>query len=336
MKDGALKTVCLEDGNVRLSALNLGAITQGIWVAGGGAARSGPSIQGRDVPIVLGYQDPEAYCHDANYLGAIAGRIANRTANSSFLLDGQMFSLSANEAKTHLHGGLGGLSKRIWDMDLDTAGRRVELRYMSPDGEEGYPGTANLRVEIALSDSRVVYTMEASVDRPTPINLAQHNYYNLQGTGQIWNHRLQLSADRYTPVDADMIPTGAIESVDGTRLDYRTEAPLTDYDPQHVGTDINFVVNKAHNHPVATVRADNGLVLRMWSDQPALQFYTGTHLRAAADAHGKQSIAPFGGLCLEPQGFPNAMNEPSFPSIVATPEVPYRQVLTLEICQEAL
>ncbi len=316
----------LEDGDVALSILNLGAITRGWWVP----------CRGQSVPVVLGYDDPEAYRSDPNYLGVVAGRVANRVAGSAFLLGGQTFQLTANEGANHLHGGKMGLSRRLWQMDKDSAERRVELRYTSPDGEEGYPGEARFRIEIALSGNVVTYLMEAQVDRPTPINLAQHNYYNLLVHGDIWDHHLTCEADRFTPTDDTLIPTGQIELVDGTCLDYRAGAKLNANDPNHEGTDINLVLPRGFGgvNPAATVRAPNGVTLRMWSDQPGLQFYTGTALNGIAPAHDAQSIAPFGGLCLEPQGFPNAINLPSFPSIVVTPDQPYCQVLKVEIKED--
>ena len=317
----------IEDGDVALSILNYGAITRGWWVP----------CRGKSVPVVLGYDDPQRYPEDKCYLGAVVGRIANRTAVGRLPLGGDAFQLSQNEGLNHLHGGFSGLSNRFWVLEPDTAGRRVRLTYRSADGEEGYPGTADIEVTVSLEGAQVTYDMRATVDRPTPINLAQHNYYNLMGQGVIWQHHLQCVADRLTPVGEGGIPTGVVEPVDGTRFDYRKGSTFTQNDEVLQGTDVNLVLpdNREPAQPTALVTAPNGLQLCMWSDQPGLQLYTASALNGTGGAHDAQTIAPFHGFCLEPQGFPNAVNEPGFPSILVTPEVPYHQRLTIEITEVA-
>ncbi|MFK7792968.1 MAG: aldose epimerase family protein [Devosiaceae bacterium] len=317
--------VRLEDGDVAVSILNFGAITHGWWVPCGGTS----------VPVVLGYDDPRTYLQESAYLGAIVGRIANRTAGGKLLLGHEAFQLSQNEGITHLHGGFDGLHRRFWAMERDTAARQVQLSYTSRDGEEGYPGTAEITITIALQGSTLTYDMQAYVDRPTPINLAQHNYYNLLGQGAIWNHTLTCAADRMTPVDDAGITTGALESVVGTPLDFRSGATFQANDPNHMGADTNLVLPDDHDPQSlsAVVHAPNGLRLRMWSDQPGMQLYTGAGLSGRAGAHAQQEIAPFAGFCLEPQGFPDAVNTPNFPSIIVTPDAPYRQKLSVEIKQ---
>lgn len=320
-----LEACDLEDSDVCLRVLNLGAVTQGWWVPCAGSL----------VPVILGYRDRAAYQSDTSYLGAIVGRVANRTAGSVLAIERQTYHLSQNEGTNHLHGGFQGLHKRVWNMDMDSANRAVRLSYISPDGEEGYPGEARFLVTIMLHGSTVTYGFEAQVDRPTPINMAQHNYYNLAGHGTIWDHHLMCTADRMTPTGAGNIPTGAIEPVDGSSVDFRGGSTFADADPRRAGTDINLVLPEGRDpaQPIAQVRAPNGLRLRMWSDQPGLQLYTGAGLSGDGTLHANQHLAPFSGFCLEPQGFPNAVNTPSFPSVMVTPDAPYWQTTRVEIVE---
>ncbi len=315
----------LQEGGVRLSLLNYGAITRGWWVT----CRDGI------VPVVLGYADPAQYLSDPFYLGAIAGRVANRTGGGVLNLGGKQYQLAQNEGSTHLHGGKRGLNRRIWDAEHDSAANAVQFTYVSPDGEEGYPGTAHFTTIISLSGGKVTYEMRAEVDRPTPVNLAQHNYYNLSGAGAIWDHRLRIAADRMTPKAALNITSGEISPVDNTPYDFRDFCSLGSADPEREGMDMNLVVNSNHaaGSVTAELEAPNGLCLRMFSDQSGLQLYTGAGLANTDGAHEGQSIAPFHGVCLEPQGFPDAVNKPTFPSIIATPERPYLQKLTIDISE---
>jgi aldose 1-epimerase len=314
----------LEDGGVALSLLNLGCITRGWWVPLGGAS----------VPVVLGFDDPADYLHNPTYMGVIAGRVANRIGGARFVLNGQDHRLTANEGANQLHGGAGGLHSRIWQAETEGV-RAVRFSYRSPDGEEGFPGKADIEVTVRLSGSRVTYDMRARVDRPTPINLAQHSYYSLGVPQTSRDARFTCPADRVTPVDSALIPTGDITPVMGTRHDYRTGAVLAEADPDGIGTDLNLVMPEGRDPalPVAELLAPNGLRLRMWSDQPGLQVYTGHVLPNLRGAHPGQRIAPWAGIALEPQAFPNAVNCPSFPSIIVTPDQPYRQRLTVEIME---
>lgn len=321
---GDIREFRLEDGGVALSLLNLGCITRGWWVPLGGAL----------VPVVLGFDDPAEYLQNPTYMGVIAGRVANRIGGARFVLDGKQHRLTANEGVNQLHGGAGGLHSRIWQAETEGA-RAVRLTYHSADGEEGYPGPASFEVTVRLSGSRVTYDMAASVDRPTPINLAQHSYYSLGMPQTSRDARFTCPADRVTPVDSALIPTGDITPITGTRHDFRAGAVLAEADPDGMGTDLNLVMPEGRDpaHPVAELLAPNGLRLRMWSDQPGLQVYTGHGLPNLRGAHPGQRIAPWAGIALEPQAFPNAVNCPSFPSIIVTPDRPYRQRLTVEIME---
>ena len=306
----------LESAVAAVSVLNYGAITRS-WEV---------HAQGKPLSVVLGYKDLHQYLADPFYLGAIVGRVANRTANGRFRLNGKTCQLTQNEGRHHLHGGIKGLGRRLWQMERDGA-RRLRLRYLSPDGEEGYPGTVRFTVDMALSGSRLTYDMRAVPDRPTPINLAQHNYYNLAGgQGDIFDHSIRIQAAQYTPTDGEGIPTGQVCDVEGTPLDLRKTVALHRVDPERKGIDSNLLFDPGRDRkkPVAELRAPNGLRLRMWSDQPGLQLYTGAGLKRPA-------FRAFTGMCLEPQYPPDCLNNPGFCVIIATPETPYRQVLTVDI-----
>lgn len=316
-----LQEVTLSEGETSVSILSLGCITRDWRVP----------LQGARVPVVLGYADPLAYADNPAFLGVIAGRIANRIGSACFAHGKHIVHLPANDGPHHLHGGPLGLSRQIWGMEADTASNAVQLTYHSADGEGGYPGAIDLAVTIQLRDGRLIYQMHAKPDRETPVNLAQHSYYNLMGGGDIRDHRLQLAASAYTPAGADLIPLGNVRRVAGTDHDFTILRRICDADPDSLGQDINMVLDSPPSGPIATLIAPNGLRLRMWSDQPGLQLYTGTNLPGGPGAHQGQSLTPFSGLCLEPQGFPDALNKPQFPSILCSPETPYRQRLEIEI-----
>lgn len=305
--------VVLESGKMAISLLSFGAITQDLKVFARGKWRS----------VVLGFENARAYGDDPYFHGAIVGRVANRIANGRFSLDGKDYQLDQNDGVNQLHGGRFGLSKQHWQMDVDRAQNAVTMQVTLPHLHMGYPAKARFELSVQLRENRVIYDMRAFADRPTPINLAQHNYYNLEGRGQIWGHRLRVPADRYLDVDESNIPTGKFAPVGGTRYDFRRDVQIGAQDLEKQGSDINLVLAETRDtqSPAAELSA-GGLRLRMFSEKPGLQFYTGTYLPD-----------PFTGLCLETQGYPDAPNHAQFPSVIATPENPYRQVLTVEVSQ---
>ena len=304
MSSPALHRVVLADGDVAVTLLNYGAITRS-WTI-------------RGVPMVRQLPADEAYLSDPHFTGIIAGRVANRTANGQFVLNGQPQQLSRNDGLHHLHGGACGLGKRFWQMEANGP-HALRLSLHSPDGEEGYPAAVDFTIDIRLEGHILTYDMRARPDRPTPINLAQHSYYTLGGP--LWGAKLALTADRHTPADSDGIPSGTIAPVANTPLDFTTPRALGPADA-HLDTNLLFVDNRNQSAPVATLEA-NGHRLRMWSDQPGLQLYTGAQLPT-----------PNSALCLEPQAPPNALNTPAFPPIIATPAQPYRQILRVEIRED--
>ncbi len=315
-----LKAV-LSDGDVSLSILNYGAVTQDWRVPLGGAR----------VPVVLGFEAFEDYLEHSEYFGIIAGRLANRTASGRFEIDGMPYQLSVNEPPHHLHGGFTGLGRRLWDLEA-RGSKSVRLSYRSPDGEEGYPGAVDFSVVISLDGNTVTYEMSAVPDRVTPINLAQHSYYSL-GEASVRDHHLTLAAPYYTPTDKALIPTGEIKSVAGTRFDFREGAVMGRLDQSAQGLDMNMVLEEGRDPqtPVARVRSPNGLCLKLWTDQPGLQIYNAPKMHIPVPGLDGQTYGPFSGLCLEAQNFPDAVNHPQFPSAMFSPERPYQQTLKVEI-----
>lgn len=317
-----LREATIRDGDVSLSILNYGATTKDWRVP----------LNGLRVPVVLGYEDPARYLNCSTYFGAIAGRVSNRIGGAVYSQNGQTHQLGPNEGANQLHGGPAGLSKVFWDIEPDGASA-VRLSYTSPAGEGGFPGRAKFSVDIRLNGARVTYDMRAEVDCVTPISLAQHNYYNLAGCGSIWKHQMRCAADRVLEMDDEGITTGHIAPVDGTRFDFRKKRSFAEADSARLGIDHNLVFEADRNirEAIATVEAPNGMGLKIWSGQSGAQLYTAAQMTPQSGGLEGQTYGPAGGFCFEPQGFPNAVNIPSFPSIMVSPEMPYTQKLQIEI-----
>ena len=260
-----------------------------------------PDRGGRLANIVLGYESPEQYRDDPRCLGAIIGRYANRIRNARFTLDGRTYQLTANHGPHHLHGGRKGFNQRTWQARPSASS--LELRYLSPDGEEGYPGNLDVRVTYTLTDrNELVVDYHATTDKPTPVNLTQHSYFNLRGEGDVRDHLLQIDADAITPVDEELIPTGVLEPVAGTPFDFRS---LMTLGARREGSyDHNFVLNGG----VRVVEPESGRTLDVSTTEPGMQLYTGYSR----------------GLCLETQHFPDSPNQPAFPSTILRPGAEYR------------
>ena len=264
-----------------------------------------PDKDGRRADVVVGYETPEEYAANPRHLGGIIGRYANRIANARFSLDGKTYQLAANDGRHHLHGGVMGFDKRVWHAACDAA--RLELRYLSPDGEEGYPGNLDVRVTYTLSDDdELVVEYLATTDKPTPVNLTQHSYFNLTGGGDddARGHMLQIDADAVTAVDEELIPTGVLAPVGGTDFDFRR--PLTIGARRGGSYDHNFVLKG--RGAVRVVEPKSGRTLDVHTTEPGMQLYSGYSR----------------GLCLETQHFPDSPNQPSFPSTILRPGMEYR------------
>jgi len=261
-----------------------------------------PDRGGRLANVVLGCETPEEYAANPRYLGAIVGRYANRIANARFTLDGRTYRLAANSGANHLHGGVTGFDKRVWRAS-GAGAASLELRYLSPDQEEGFPGNLDVSVTYTLSDrNELIVDYCATTDKPTPVNLTQHSYFNLAGEGSVTDHLLQIDAEAITVVDQDLIPTGVLEPVAGTPFDFRTLTPIG---ARRGGNyDHNFVLKRG----VRVVEPKSGRTLDVHTTEPGVQFYTGYSR----------------GLCLETQHFPDSPNQPSFPSTILRPGTEYR------------
>jgi aldose 1-epimerase len=305
-------------GGLRLDVLDYGAIVQALCV---------PDRLGRVVDVVLGYDDLSSYEQDRASLGAAIGRYANRIRGATFSLDGKRYELPANDGPHHLHGGRRGFGKAVWRArpfeDTDTIG--VILEYTSRDGEEGYPGNLDVQITYAISRANVFSVdYRASSDRPTPVNLTQHSYFNLagEGSGDVLGHELIIYADSFTPIDASLLPTGALALVEGTPLDFRVPQPIGARIRMARGYDHNFVLRRAGGGLSAAARvADptSGVVLEVFTTEPGMQFYSGNSLNASHPGKRGHRYGPHAGFCLETQHFPDSPNQPTFPSTILRP-----------------
>ena len=323
----SIDAVTLESADAAVTLLSFGCVTQD-WRVDGPAG---------SLPMVLGFPDMDGYLNASRSHGAIVGRIANRTRDARFDLAGRTWELTPNHGprkQHHIHGGAIGLGKRNWAMELDGASETVALSYASPDGEEGYPGAVDFTVTFRLDGPTLVCEMRGRPDRPTPINLASHTYYNLGGGGSVRNHVLYVDAAEYTPLDAESIPTGEIAPVEGTHLDFREPREIEASDPDRRGIDNNYVLRPDRDPAAAaawTRCPRTGLRLRVFTDQPGLQVFNAPTMTVSAPGHGGESYLPYAGICFEAQHYPDSMHHPEWPSIIATPEAPYFQRYAVEI-----
>ena len=277
-------------------------------------------LQGIDRPLVLGFPNLAPYLDAGLYVGAIVGRFANRIGGAAFTLDGVTHPLDRNFRGRHLlHGGVDGLHHQLWQIDevgVDHAILSVRL----PDGHMGFPGDLRIRAEISVAKDALALVLEASSDAPTPCNLAHHGYFDLDGSGDIRSHRLEIAAESYLPVDADLIPTGQIAPVAGTAFDFR--------DPREIGAaayDHNFCLAPARKglRPVARLVGGSGVALWIETTEPGLQLYDGRHFDGINGLDGR-IYGPHAGLALETQGWPDAPNHPAFPDSILRPGQIYR------------
>ncbi|HUN65284.1 MAG TPA: aldose epimerase family protein [Bacteroidota bacterium] len=297
-----------------------------------------PDRQGNLDDVVLGFDSLRQYVEDSPYFGAIVGRYGNRIAKGSFTLNGKTYRLAVNNGKNHLHGGLRGFDKAVWNavpaVDGDTVS--LTLTYTSKNLEEGYPGTLTTRVIYQLTPHnrlRIVY--RAATDAPTVVNLTQHSYFNLAGagTGDILAHLMTIAADRYTPVDSGLIPTGELAPVEGTPFDFRKPQAIGlrigQRDPQLEragGYDHNFVLNGGPGLKFAArvEEPGSGRVMEVYTTEPGLQFYSGNFLDGHLTGKAGRRYLHRYGFCLETQHFPDSPNHPSFPTTTLLPGAEYR------------
>jgi len=295
-----------------------------------------PDAKGQMGDIVLGLDTLDAYVTSNPYFGALIGRYGNRIANGRFTLDGKTYQLATNDGDNHLHGGLQGFDKKNWGIEPfvteNSAG--VILTLVSPDGDQGYPGRLDTRVTYELNnEDELDMRFSATTDKPTIVNLTQHSYFNLAGSGNILGHEMMIGADRFTPVGKGLIPTGELRPVAGTPFDFRQAKPIgRDINSDNeqlklgLGYDHNFVLKDTSSDELVlaarVTEPTSGRVLEVLTVEPGVQFYSGNFLDGTLQGKGK--TYPFrSGLCLEPQHFPNSPNQPGFPSTVLRPGDPY-------------
>ena len=293
-----------------------------------------PDKSGKIQDVVLGYDTVEGYLANPAYFGAIVGRYANRIANGTFTLDGVKYTLAKNDGQNSLHGGKVGFNKELWEgKQFESAkGVGVEFSLLSKDGEEGYPGNLKVKVRYTLTDdNQLMLDYEATTDKATPLNLSQHSYFNLagEGSGDILQHHLMLNADRFTPVDKTLIPTGELRAVQGTPLDFTKPTAIgaridEDYEQLVIGHgyDHNFVINRKDDSLTLAARVHeptSGRVLEVYTTEPGVQFYSGNFLDGTITGKQGHVYKRRNGFCLETQHFPDSPNHPDFPSTILKP-----------------
>lgn len=319
----------MPDGTpVELYTLSNGACEARIATYGGAVISfKAPDRNGKSADVVLGFDDLTGYIANCNgpankFFGSIIGRYANRIANATFSLNHQKYSLPKNNGAHTLHGGPHGFFNVLWKATPVENG--VELTYLSKDGEEGFPGnlTAVVRYTLLKGDLRIEYS--ATTDKDTVINLTNHSYFNLAGESDILNHELTLHASRFTPVDGGLIPTGELKRVESTPFDFRKSTAIgarinADDEQLHLGHgyDHNWVLDSGDGkltEAAEVYESQSGRVLKVLTDQPGMQLYTGNFLDGAVKGKGGKPYPFRSGLCLETQHFPDSPNHPSFPA----------------------
>jgi aldose 1-epimerase len=299
-----------------------------------------PDRKGHFDDVVLGYDNLGDYVKDSPYFGAMIGRYGNRIAKGKFTLDGQDYTLAVNNGPNALHGGLKGFDKVVWEARLVASleGPALELKYVSKDGEEGYPGTISVTAVYTLTqDNALKLEYTATTDKDTVVNLTQHSYFNLAGKGDILDHQVMIPADKFTPVDSTLIPTGELRPVEGTPFDFRTPTAIgarIGQDDEQLkfgnGYDHNWVINKPMGQLTLMARVyepTSGRVLEVLSTEPGLQFYSGNFLDGKNTGKGGWVYNFRNGFCMEPQHYPDSPNQPNFPSVVLKPGQVYRNTI---------
>lgn len=295
-----------------------------------GAAIQDLRLAGHDAPLVLGFERFEDYEQHSPYFGATPGRCANRIAKGRFSIDGQDYQLELNErGTTHLHGGSTGTGRMNWRI-VDLGHDHVTMEVVDADGRAGYPGNCTIRAIYTLKDDGVLSVIyESETDRPTPVNICQHAYFNLDGRADILGHDLMIAADHYLPVDRDLIPTGEQRPVAGTPFDFREMTPIArKTDGAQVPYDHNFCLaaERGAKHSVALARSVNsGVTMEVRTTEPGVQFYAGVYLDVPVPGLDGRTYGPYAGFCLETQVWPDAINHADFPRAVLRPGEILRQ-----------
>ena len=313
--------VLSNNAGIRVKIMTLGAAIQALSI---------PDRSGHAGDVVLGFDSPQEYLQNPSYFGATVGRFANRIAKGHFTLDGKAYTLATNDHGNHLHGGLRGFDKVLWSIDSvkSASPATAVFSYTSPDGEEGYPGTLRVTASYSLDDAATLRVeFKATTDKSTIVNISNHSYFNLSAeTGaSVLSHLLQVNASKYTPVDVGLIPTGELRAVEGTAFDFRKPtaigARVRDGHDQQIrygrGYDHNFALDGTVGELRMAARvADplSGRIMEIFTKAPGLQFYSGNFLDATIAGKGGRLYREGDALVLEPQLFPDAPNQKTFPS----------------------
>jgi aldose 1-epimerase len=329
MPDGAkVDLYTLTNGRgMKVKLTNYGAITVSV---------EAPDKAGKAADVTLGYDTLDEWLKSTSYFGATVGRYANRIAKGKFTLDGKTCTLATNNGENALHGGIKGFDKVLWNAEpVKTANSvGVKFHYLSKDGEEGYPGNLSVTAVYSLTgDNEFRVQFSATTDKPTIVNLAHHTYWNLTGgaAGDILGHELMLAADKYTPVDAGLIPTGELKAVAGTPMDFTKPTAIgARIDQVEGGYDHNYVLRNQGGKVARAARVvepKSGRVMEISSDQPGIQFYSGNFLDGTVTGKGGVVYKKHWGFCLETQHYPDSPNKPDFPSVVLRPGQTYKHVM---------
>ncbi|XP_042431245.1 galactose mutarotase-like [Zingiber officinale] len=328
----------LRNDSITVKVSNFGATITSLLV---------PDADGNIADVVLGFDTVEPYQKGASpYFGCVVGRVANRIKEGKFSLNGVEHSLFINNGPNSLHGGKTGFDKVLWEVAESNKNDKfpsITLKYHSKDGEEGYPGDLSVTAKYSLpSSTSLKLEMEAvPANKATPVSLAQHTYWNLSGhnSGNILDHSIQIWASHITPVDNNQIPTGEIKPVSGTPFDFTTENKIGSRICEVIGGyDHNYVLDCGEEksglkHAAKVKEPLSSRVLNLWTDAPGMQFYTGNFVDGVV-GKGGAVYGKHAGLCLETQGFPNAINQPNFPSVVVQPGEKYKHTMVFEFSAE--
>jgi len=327
----SVERILLDNGILSCSVITYGAILQSLTV---------PDRHGDATDIVLGFDTLDMYLSDGEYIGAIVGRFANRIAGGRFCLDGKEYTLATNAGVNHMHGGIRGYSHRVWTVE-SISSEHVTLTLFSPDGEEGFPGSLNVKVTYRLEGSALVIHYQAETDQATPCNLTNHSYFNLNGhdSSSIADQQLMIHASRYTPANGQCLVLGTVELTADTPMDFQTPTAIGDHIHDAFiqlriagGYDHNYVIDDYDGslRPAAQAFSPrSGITMTVETTQPGIQFYTANSF---PNCYGK-SGAPYqaqSSFCLEAQGFPDAPNHPHFPNSILHPGEQYSHITRLE------
>jgi len=306
-----------------------------------------PDRNGKLGDVVLGFDKLSDYIKDSPYFGALIGRYGNRIARGKFTLDGKQYTLATNNYPNALHGGVKGFDKVVWTPTLFASpqGPALKLHYLSRDGEEGYPGNLSVTAVYTLTeDNALKLEFTATTDKDTVVNLTHHSYFNLAGKGTILNHIVMIPADKYTPIDSTLIPTGELAPVEGTPFDFRTPTPIgarINQDNEQLkfanGYDHNWVINKPlgqYGLMARVTEPTTGRVLEVYSNEPGLQFYSGNFLDGTLTGKGGWVYQFRDGFCMEPQHYPDSPNKPQFPSVVLKPGQTFHNTIVYKFSTE--